>query len=678
MNPLLDFSGLPRFDAVQPEHVTPAIRELLDENRALIERLVAPETAAGWDAFVQPMLDAGERLSRAWGVVGHLHSVNDVPPWREAYNAMLPEVSSFYADLGQNLALFAKFKALAAGPEFPGLSPARRRIVENELRDFRLSGAELAEERKPRFKEIQEQLSALGAKFSENVLDATNAHAEWIEDEAGLAGLPDDARAAARAAAEKDGRTGWKFTLHAPSYIPVMQFCDNRELRARMYRAYATRASEFGPEDWNNGSLIDRLLALRHEEAQMLGYANFAEVSLATKMADTPAQVAGFQREMAAKARPFAERDVAELRDFAARELGMPTLESWDLAWASEKLKQARYSFSDDEIKQYFPEPQVLAGLFRVIEALFAVRLAPDTAPVWHPAVRFYRIERGGKLIGQFYLDLYARETKRGGAWMDEAITRRRVAGGVQTPVAYLNCNFPAPLGADAKPATFSHDDVITLFHECGHGLHHLLTQVDELPVSGIHGVEWDAVELPSQFMENFCWEWDVLSGMTAHAESGAALPRPLYDKMIAAKNFQSGLQTLRQVEFGLFDLLLHSELVPGAGQGFMGLLTEVRREVAVLAPPEWNRFPHSFSHIFAGGYGAGYFSYKWAEVLSADCYAAFEETGNPFDPQTGKRFLDEILSVGGARPALDSFRAFRGREPQVEALLRHSGMMPR
>ncbi|MDA8256960.1 MAG: M3 family metallopeptidase [Betaproteobacteria bacterium] len=678
MNPLLDFSGLPRFDAVQPEHVTPAIRQLLDENRALIERLIAPDTAPTWDAFVQPMLDAGERLSRAWGIVGHLHSVNDVPPWREAYNGMLPEVSSFFADLGQNLALFAKYKALAAGPEFATLSAPRRRIIDNELRDFRLSGAELPEEQKPRFKEIQEELSALGAKFSENVLDATNAHAEWIDNEADLAGLPEDAKAAARAAAEKDGKPGWKFTLHAPSYIPVLQFCDSRSLRARMYRAYATRASEFGPAERDNGPLIERLLALRHEEAQMLGYANFAEVSLATKMADTPAQVAAFQRDMAKKARPFATRDVAELREFARRELGMESLESWDLSWASEKLKQRRYSFSDDEVKQYFPEPKVLAGLFRVIESLFAVKLAPDTAPVWHPAVRFFRIERAGKLIGQFYLDLYARETKRGGAWMDEAITRRRILGGVQTPVAYLNCNFPAPVGN--KPATFSHDDVITLFHECGHGLHHLLTQVDELPVSGIHGVEWDAVELPSQFMENFCWEWDVLTGMTGHVDSGVPLPRMLYDKMIAAKNFQSGLQILRQIEFGLFDLLLHSEFVPGTGRNFMDLLAVVRKEVAVLPPPEWNRFPHSFSHIFGGGYAAGYYSYKWAEVLSADAYEAFEEAartaGTTLDAATGERFWREILSVGGSRPAIESFRAFRGREPKPDALLRHNGMV--
>jgi oligopeptidase A len=681
MNPLLDFSGLPRFDAVQPEHVTPAIRQLLEENRALIERLVAAETAATWDAFVQPMLDAGERLSRAWGIVGHLHSVNDVPPWREAYNAMLPEVSSFYADLGQNLALFARYKALAAGTEFPTLSPARRRIIENELRDFRLSGAELPEDKKPRFKEIQEELSALGAKFSENLLDATNAHAEWIENEADLAGLPDDAKAAAKAAAEKDGKQGWKFTLHAPSYIPVLQFCDNRELRARMYRASATRASEFGKAELNNGPLIDRLLALRDEEAKMLGYANYAEVSLAAKMADTPAQVAAFQRDMATKARPFAERDVVELKDFAKRELGMDVLESWDLSWASEKLKQARYSFSDDEVKQYFPEPKVLTGLFRVIESLFAVTLKPDATQTWHPSVRFFRIERAGKLIGQFYLDLYARETKRGGAWMDDAITRRRVGNGIQTPVAYLNCNFPEPVGegTQMRPATFSHDDVITLFHECGHGLHHLLTQVDELPVSGINGVEWDAVELPSQFMENFCWEWDVLSGMTAHADTGAPLPRALYDKMIAAKNFQSGLQTLRQVEFGLFDLLLHYEFAPGGSKGYLDLLAEVRREVAVLQPPEWNRFPNSFSHIFGGGYAAGYYSYKWAEVLSADAYEAFEEAaktgGTTLDAATGDRFWREILAVGGSRPALESFRAFRGRDPLPDALLRQSGM---
>ncbi len=684
MNPLLDFSGLPRFDAVQPEHVAPAIRQLLDENRALVQRLLDAATPATWEQFVQPLVDAGERFSRSWGTVGHLHAVNDVPPWREAYNEMLPEVSSYYAELGQNLALFAKYKALATGPEYAGLSPVRRRIIDNELRDFRLSGAELPEDQKPRFKAIQEELSALETKFSENILDATNAHVEWIENEADIAGLPDDAKAAAKAAAEKDDdvakRGGWKFTLHAPSYLPVMQYCENRELRARMYRAYVTRASEFGKDDWNNGPLIDKILALRAEEAAMLGYASYAEVSLTPKMADTPAQVVTFLRDMASKARPYAEKDVAELRDFAARELGLTTLESWDIGWASEKLRQARYSFSDDEVKQYFPEPKVLEGLFRVIESLFQVQLSTETAPVWHPDVRFFRIERAGKLIGQFYLDLYARETKRGGAWMGDALSRRLVANGVQTPVAYLNCNFPAPIGG--KPATFTHDDVITLFHESGHGLHHMLTQVDELPVSGISGVEWDAVELPSQFMENFCWEWDVLQGMTAHAETGKSLPRDLYDKMIAAKNFQSGLVTLRQIEFGLFDLRVHSEFKPGAGPSVMTMLDEVRREVAVLVPPEWNRFPNSFSHIFAGGYAAGYYSYKWAEVLSADAYAAFEEAAaskgagsSTLDAVTGERFWREILSIGGSRPAIESFKAFRGREPSPDALLRHSGM---
>ncbi len=701
MNPLLDFASLPRFDAVNPDHVAPAIRELLAANRALIDQLIAPPTPATWDDFVQPMLDAGERLSRAWGVVSHLHSVKDVPPWREAYNALLPEVSSFYADLGQNLALFAKFKALYSSDEYPGLNAGRQRIINNELRDFRLSGAELSEEKKPRFKEIQEELSALAAKFSENLLDATNDHTEWVSNESELAGLPEDVKTAAAAAAQnavaKDesltslGR--WKFTLHAPSYGPVLQYAESRELRARMYRAYATRASEFGKAEWDNTASIDRILALRAEEAQMLGYANFAEVSLAPKMADSPERVSEFLIDMGAKARPFAERDIAELRDFARTELGMAKLESWDLSWAAEKLKQARYSFSDDEVKQYFPEPKVLSGLFRVIQSLFGVRIESDTAVVWHEDVRFYSIirETGDetRLVGQFYLDLYARETKSGGAWMDEARTRRRVAGGVQTPVAYLNCNFQAPVGG--RDATFTHDDVITLFHETGHGLHHLLTQVDDMPVSGIHGVEWDAVELPSQFMENFCWEWDVLSGMTGHIVSGEPLPRVLYDKMIAAKNFQSGLQTLRQVEFSLFDLRIHCEKIApaarlgtipvaeGDGLTVQRILDDVRREVAVIVPPEWNRFPQSFAHIFAGGYAAGYYSYKWAEVLSADAYAAFEEAGelggSTLDVATGERFWREILSVGGSRPALDSFKAFRGRAPSADALLRHNGM---
>ncbi len=679
-NALLDFSGLPRFDAIAPGDVQPAIDRLLADGRALIERLTADAVPATWDAFAAPLGDGIENLSRAWGIVGHLHSVNDVPEWREAYNGMLPEVSRFYAELGQNLKLFAKYKALRESPEYAALSPARRKIVDNEVRDFRLSGAELPEDLKPRFQAIQEELASLAAKFSENLLDATNAFAETVTDEAELAGLPDDVREAARHAAEKDGKAGWKFTLHMPSYLPVMQYAESRRLRAALYRAHATRAAEFGPAELDNTPLIRRLLELRREEAQLLGYANFAEVSLVPKMAESVPQVLAFLRDLAVKARPFAEKDIAELRDFARTELGIAALEPWDVGYVSEKLLQARYAFSEQEVKQYFTEPKVLAGLFHVVETLFGVRIAPDTAPVWHEDVLFYRIETpAGELIGQFYLDLYARETKRGGAWMDEAITRRRTAGGIQTPVAYLNCNFPRPVGekdGKPRPATFTHDDVTTLFHEAGHGLHHLLTRVEELGVSGIHGVEWDAVELPSQFMENYCWEWDVLQEMTGHVDTGAPLPRALYDKMLAAKNFQSGMQTVRQLEFSLFDLLLHADFDPAGERSVLDLLAAVRREVAVLVPPEWHRFPNSFSHIFGGGYAAGYFSYKWAEVLSADCYAAFEEAGNPFDPATGRRFLDEILAAGGARPALENFRAFRGREPQVDALLRHSGMI--
>ena len=677
MNPLLDFSGLPRFAALAPTDVAPAISQLIAEYRALIETI--DQAPATWQAFVQPQIDAGERLARAWGIVSHMHSVMDVPEWREAYNATLPEISGFYAELGQNLALFAKLRALRESPDYGQLSPSRQRIVDTDLRDFRLSGAELPEAQKPRFKAIQEELSALAAKFAENLLDATNAHAEWITDQRDLAGIPADAQAAAGAAAEREGKAGWKFTLHAPSYIPVMQYAENRELRARMYRAHTTRAAEFGKPEWDNGPLIAQMLKLRNEEATLLGYPNFAEVSLVAKMAESTVKVAAFLRELAAKARPFGERDIAELRQFAATELGMPALESWDLAWAAEKLKHARYAFSDQEVKQYFPEPKVMAGLFHLIEKLFGVSVEADRADAWHPDVRFYRIVRAGKTIGNFFVDLYARETKRGGAWMADAIGRRITSDGrLQTPVAYLCCNFPAPT-AD-KPATFTHDDVLTLFHECGHGLHHLLTQVDDLPVSGIDGVEWDAVELPSQFLENFCWEWEVLTAMTAHVDSGAPLPRPLYDKMIAAKNFQSGMQTLRQIEFALFDLLLHSEFDANGAITAQQLVEQVRNEIAVVLPPAWNRFPQSFGHIFGGGYAAGYYSYKWAEVLSADAFAAFEEAaqsaGRVVDATTGERFRREILEVGGSRPALESFMAFRGREPRVEALLRHNGMI--
>ena len=675
-NPLLDFSGLPRFAAVKPEHVGPAVEQLLAESRAAMR--AAEAAPASWNEFVRPLEDTTERLSRAWGQVEHLHAVLDSPPLREAYNASLPKITQFWTELGQNHRLFEKYRALKASQEYAGLTPARRKLVENALRDFRLGGAELPAEVKPRYAAIQEELASLSAKFSENVLDATNAFAIFI-DEKRMSGIPADALSAAREAAEKDGKPGWKFTLQMPSYFPIMQYADDRALRETLYRESATRASEFGKPEWDNTPLIARILKLRQEDAALLGYPNFAEVSLVPKMAQTPAQVVDFLRDLAGRARPFAERDLEELRKFANDELGLATLESWDLAYVSEKLRAQRYAFSDQELKQYFPETQVLPGMFELVQNLYQIKVSEQKTETWHQDVRFFDIQNaGGELIGRFYVDLYARETKRGGAWMDGAISRRRREAGIQVPVAYLNCNFSSPVGG--KPALFTHDDVITLFHEFGHGLHHLLTRVEDLGVAGINGVEWDAVELPSQFMENFCWEWEVLKPMTRHAETGEALPRALYDKMVAAKNFQSGLATLRQVEFSLFDMRLHSDFDPSSGRAVLELLEEVRREVAVLAPPAWNRFPNSFSHIFAGGYAAGYYSYKWAEVLSADAYSAFEEKRSSkgvLDPETGQRFRDEILAVGGSRPATESFRAFRGREPSVDALLRHSGMIP-
>ena len=681
-NPLLDFSGLPHFDAITPAHVAPAIDALLDENRAVVARLEGPQSQVTWDNFVEPLEQATERLGRAWGIVGHLNAVVDTPELRAAYNESLPKVTEFWTDLGQNLALYAKYKALKDGVGFADLSAARQRIIDNAMRDFRLGGAELAESDKPRFGEIQEQQAAIATRFSENVLDATNAYELLVDDEARLAGLPDDVKAAARAAAEQEGKTGFKFTLHFPSYFPLLQYADDRALRETIYRASTTKASELGASaDWDNTGNIDTLLALRNEEARLLGYRNFAEVSLVPKMAKTPDEVIGFLHDLARRARPHAERDLAELRAFAKTELGLDPLESWDVSYASEKLREQRYAFSEQELKQYFPQPKVVAGLFKLIENLFSVQIGPDTASAWHPDVQFFRIEQNGDLIGQFFLDLYARNGKRGGAWMDDARGRRGQTGRVQTPIAYLTCNFTAPpvVNGVTRPALLTHDDVITLFHEFGHGLHHMLTRVDELSVSGISGVEWDAVELPSQFMENFCWEWDVLQDMTAHVDTGQKLPRALFDKMIAARNFQSGLQTLRQVEFSLFDMHLHYDHLPQGDNSVQQLLDRVRHEVAVLMPPDFNRFQHSFGHIFAGGYAAGYYSYKWAEVLSADAYGALEEAaaehGAAAYAAAGRRFLDEILAVGGSRAAIDSFKAFRGREPTIDALLRHSGM---
>ena len=673
-NPLLDFHDLPLFDRIRPEHVGPAVDVLLAECEQALEKVANPEFPAVWRDLAATLDVATERLGRAWGAVSHLNGVSDTPELRAAYNAALPRVTEFWTRLGSDERLYAKYKAIDPST----LDAAQRKAHENAIRNFVLGGAELTGAAKDRFAAIQERQAELAQKFSENALDATDAWTYYArEDE--LAGVPADVVQAARAAAQAEGKEGCKLTLKMPSYLPVMQFAHSSALRHTVYRAYVTRASEQAEGDlarFDNSALIREILALRREEAQLLGYANFAEVSLVPKMARSPQQVLDFLRELAAKARPYAERDVAEMREFAATELGLADPQPWDWSYIGEKLKEARYAFSDQEVKPYFTAPKVLAGLFKIVETLFEVAIRRDEAPVWQAGVEFYRLERSGQLVGQFYLDPAARAGKRGGAWMDDVRARwlRPDTGALQTPVAHMVCNFAD--GVDGKPPLLTHDDVITLFHEFGHGLHHMLTQVNERDVSGISGVEWDAVELPSQFMENFCWEWSVLRHMTAHVDTGEPLPRALFDKMLAARNFQSGLQTLRQIEFALFDMRLHAGEAPG--DDFMGLLREVRQEVAVLQPPAFSRTAHTFSHIFAGGYAAGYYSYKWAEVLSADAYAAFEESMNPDGSpslETGRRYRQAILEVGGSRPALESFKAFRGREPTLDALLRHQGM---
>ena len=679
-NPLLDFADLPRFDAITPEHVAPALDVLLRDAEAALSEVTAKGFPARWDDMARVLDTATERLSRGFGAVSHLNAVADTPALRAAYNEALPRVTEFWTRLGADDKLYAQYKAI----DRASLTAPQARALTNALRNFVLSGADLQGAAKERYAQIQARQAELSQKFSENALDATDAFAHYASAD-DLAGVPADVVAQARAAAQAEGKDGHKLTLKLPCYLPVMQFARNRALRERLYRAYVTRASEQADGDarrFDNSALIDEIIALRHEESQLLGYPNFATVSLVPKMARSADEVAGFLRDLARRARPFAERDVADMRAFAQQHLGLNDPQAWDWPFIGERLKEARFSFSEDEVKQYFTAPKVLEGLFRIVETLFEVQIRPDHAPVWHPSVQFFRIERDGpqgrQLVGQFYLDPGARNGKRGGAWMDDVRSRwhRPDGRGLQTPVAHLVCNFAE--GVDGKPPLLTHDDVITLFHECGHGLHHLLTQIDERDVSGISGVEWDAIELPSQFMENFCWEWNVLRHMSAHVDSGEPLPRALFDKMLAARNFQSGLQTLRQIEFGLFDMLLHAQ-APGAAGTFMQTLADVRAEVAVLPAPGFNRSAHTFSHIFAGGYAAGYYSYKWAEVLSADAYAAFEETARPDgtpDVETGRRYRREILEVGGSRPAIESFRAFRGREPSLDALLRHQGMV--
>ena len=671
-NPLLYLAGLPKFNELKPEHVGPALDSLLADGRVLIQALATSTEVPTWQNFVLKLEDLDEKISRAWSQVGHLNAVMNSPELREAYNDNLAKLTDFYSDLAQDERLYAKYRSIHTSAEFKNLNQAQQKIIANEVRDFKLGGAELATEQKIRFKAISEELSKLASKFEENVLDTTNEYALYMEDVAELAGMPEDVLQTALEAAKADDKAGYKFTLHFPSYLPALQYADNRALRETLYRAYATRASEFGKPEFDNTPIITQLLKLRLEEAQMLGFNNFAELSLATKMADTPTQVIEFLENLAKKAKPYAEQDKIELEAYA-KQLGINDMQAWDVSYVSEKLREDKYAFSDLEVKQYFPEAKVMAGLFKVIETIFGVFVQKTDSPTWHDNAHFYSITRpNGTLVGQFYLDLYARNNKRGGAWMDEAITRRIVDGNLTTPVAYLTCNFSAPVGD--KPALFTHDEVITLFHEFGHGLHHMLTEVNDYSVSGIKGVEWDAVELPSQFMENFCWEWDVLRHMTQHVDTGAQLPRELFDKMVAAKNFQAGMQTVRQIEFSLFDITLHSTFDPNGSKTPMALIEQIRDQVAVVRPPVWNRFPNNFSHIFAGGYAAGYYSYKWAEVLSADAYSLFEEHGG-LSAEAGQQFWQEILSRGGSRPAMESFVAFRGREPNIDALLRHNGM---
>lgn len=677
-NPLLDFTGLPRFDRIRPGHVQPGIDTLLRRARDAVLRVGADNRPATWASVVAPTETAFDHLDRAWGAVQHLNAVVNTAAIRDAYNGMLPKVTAFYAEVGQDPQWFARYRELAQGPARDTLDAAQRKVVDNALRDFRLGGAELSGDGQARFKVVQEELASLSAKFDDNVLDSENAWSHDVASPAELAGVPADVVSTARAGAAAEGRSGYRLTLRSPCYVPVMQYGDDRSLRAAMHRASATLASDLGvAPEWDNTAVIERILALRAEEARLLGYPSFAVLSLVQKMAQTPQEVLAFLHDLARRARPYARREYDELTAFARDELGLEACAPWDLAYVSEKLKTQRYAFSEEEVRQYFPEDRVLAGLFRVVETIYGVTVRPGSAPAWHPDVRFFEIrDAAGTLVGQFYLDLYAREGKQSGAWMDDAINRRYAHGRLQHPVAYLTCNFSGPV--DGRAPYFTQREVTTLFHEFGHGLHQLLTRVDVAGVSGLQGVEWDAVELPSQFMENYCWEWDVLSQMTSHARTGAPLPRELFDRMVAARNFGSGLGMLRQIEFALFDMLVHSEYVPGGGGRYDSpgaVLDDVRREVAVVPPPAYDRFINAFGHIFAGGYAAGYYSYKWAEVLSADAYSLFEERG-VLSPEIGARFRDEVLARGGSRPALESFVAFRGRPPQLDALLRHNGMV--
>ncbi|WP_017523377.1 M3 family metallopeptidase [Pusillimonas noertemannii] len=680
-NPLLvPIDDLVDYAAVQPAHIEPAITALIDKARAAVERAADPALPATWEAIVDPLDNDTEPLWRAWSVAGHLNAVVDTPALREAYNQCLPKVTEFSTWIGLHKGLYAQYRRLGQTSGFAGWPAVRRRIVELALRDFRLGGVELEGEAREEYARISEQQAQASQRFSENVLDAMDKWSLHLEDGARLDGLPEDVRMAAAARAQEAGLQGWMLNLKMPCYLPVMQYARDRALRETLYRAYGTLASEQGEAALDNSPLIEQLLALRAREAKLLGYADFAALRLQTRMARTADEVLDFLRGLATKARPHAQRDLAQLREFAQKEYGMAQLQPWDLPFYAERLRESRYDYSEDEVKQYFTEPRVLQGLFQVAETLFGVSMRPCAVQAWHPDVKAFEVvSPDDGVVGHLLVDLYARQGKQGGAWVDSERNRRRVGAHLQRPVVYLTCNFTPP--QNGKPALLTHDDVITLFHESGHALHALLSQVDDPGASAFASVEWDAIELPSQFMENFCWEWPVVQSLSAHVESGQPLPRALYDKLLAARNFQSGMQMVRQIEFSLFDMAIHNQAAGLSIAQVLQTLDDIRREVAVVFPPEWHRFPHNFSHLFAGGYGAGYYSYKWAEVLSADAYAAFEEAAqagperNTLDAGTGRRFRDEILAVGGARPAAESFRAFRGRDPSLDALLRHSGI---
>lgn len=676
-NPLLTMDSLPPFSQIQPDQVQPAVTQAIADCKQKISDVLAQRDPHTWDSLIAPLEEVNDRLARIWSPVSHLNSVLNSEALRAAHDACLPLLSEFQTYVGQHEGLYQAYRELAESDDFPLLSGAQRKEIQNTLRDFRLSGIGLPAEAQQRYGEIQARLSELASRFSNNVLDATQGWQKLVTDEAELAGLPQSAQAAARQLAELKGKEGWLFTLDIPSYLPVMMYADSRALRAELYEAFTTRASDQGPNagKWDNSAIMTELLALRRELAQLLGFANYAELSLATKMADKPEQVVNFLTDLAAKSLPQGKAELEEIRAFAAEQHGQSELAAWDLAYYAEKLKQHKFSISDEQLRPYFPASKVVKGLFEVVKRVFGMkvreRLGIDT---WHPDVRFYDIfDAEDELRGSFYLDLYAREHKQGGAWMDVCLGRRyRQDGSLQKPVAYLTCNFNGPV--DGKPALFTHNEVVTLFHEFGHGIHHMLTRIDVAGVAGINGVAWDAVELPSQFLENWCWESEALAFISGHHETGEPLPADLLEKMLTARNFQAAMQMLRQLEFALFDFRLHQEFDPARADQIPALLDEVRSQVAVMTPPVFNRFQHSFSHIFAGGYAAGYYSYKWAEVLSADAFSRFEEEGI-FNPATGQSFLKNILEKGGSKEPMELFRAFRGREPQVDALLRHSGI---